>query len=74
MLPGDVKARKAKTERAQQTINAHLTEQKLAERVVPYSDKLFKKTAIEWLVATDQVSLPSPTLCHCLNSPANSGS
>jgi hypothetical protein len=55
MLPGDIKARKEKAEHAQQTINAHLTERKLAERVVPYSDKLFKKAAIEWLVATDQV-------------------
>jgi hypothetical protein len=74
MLPGDVKARKAKTEHAQQTINAHLIEQKLAERVVPYSDKLFKKAAIEWLIATDQVSMPYSLLCHYLNSPANSGS
>ncbi|KAG1804864.1 uncharacterized protein HD556DRAFT_1189375, partial [Suillus plorans] len=50
MLPGDVKARKDK----QQSINAHLTEQKLTEKVVSYSDKLFKQAAIEWLVATDQ--------------------
>ncbi|KIK32049.1 hypothetical protein CY34DRAFT_102325, partial [Suillus luteus UH-Slu-Lm8-n1] len=35
-------------------INAHLTERKLDERVIPYSDKLFKQAAIEWLVATDQ--------------------
>ena len=57
MLPGDVKGRKEKAERVQQTINSHLTERKLAERVVPYSDKVFKQAAIEWLVATDQVSL-----------------
>jgi len=56
MLPGDVKARKENA--TQQSINAHLTERKLGERVVPYSDKLFKKAAIEWLVATDQVRLP----------------
>jgi hypothetical protein len=31
MLPGDVKAHKEKAEHAQQTINAHLTERKLAE-------------------------------------------
>jgi hypothetical protein len=54
MLPGDIKAQKQKAERTQQSINSHLTERKLAERV-PYSDKLFKKAAIEWLVATDQV-------------------
>ena len=65
MLPGDVKTRKENTERAQQTINSHLTECKLAERVVPYSDKLFKRAAIERLVATDQVRLPSSMPYHC---------
>jgi hypothetical protein len=53
MLPGDVKARKDNA--TQRSINAHLIERKLAERVVPYSDRLFKQAAIEWLVATDQV-------------------
>ncbi|KAG2033417.1 hypothetical protein BDR03DRAFT_824198, partial [Suillus americanus] len=53
-LPGDVKAEKEKAAQAQQSINAHMTEQKLSERVVPYSDKLFKKAAVEWLIATDQ--------------------
>ena len=57
MLPGNVKACKEKAEHAQQTINLHLTERKLAERVLPYSDKLFRKAAIEWLAATDQVNL-----------------
>jgi hypothetical protein len=66
MLPGDVKARKKKAERAQQAIDSHLTERKLANRVVPYSDKLFKKAAIEWLVATDQVRLPSSMRLHFL--------
>ncbi|KAG1747186.1 uncharacterized protein EDB91DRAFT_1048679 [Suillus paluster] len=59
MLPGDVKARKDDV--AQQSIDAHLTEWKLAERVVSYSDKSFKQAAIEWLVATDQ---PIQTLEH----------
>ncbi|KIM87795.1 hypothetical protein PILCRDRAFT_63181, partial [Piloderma croceum F 1598] len=54
MLPGDVKAHKEKAERSQQTINSHLTERKLSEQVIPYSDKQFKKAAIEWLVSTDQ--------------------
>ena len=60
MLPGDIKARK---EHAQQRIKAHLTERKLDERVIPYSDKLFKQAAIEWLVATDQVRL-LPSIQH----------
>ncbi|KAG1827932.1 hypothetical protein EV424DRAFT_1319071 [Suillus variegatus] len=52
MLPGDIKARKENA--AQQSINAHLTERKLAQRVVSYTDRLFKQAAIEWLVSTDQ--------------------
>jgi hypothetical protein len=54
-LPGDVAAEKKKTAQAQQTIDAHMTERKLSERVVLYSDQLFRKAAIEWLIATDQV-------------------
>ncbi|KAG2060643.1 hypothetical protein BDR06DRAFT_828545, partial [Suillus hirtellus] len=54
MLPGDVKACKEKAEQVQQTINLHLTECKLSERVIPYLDKLFKQAAIAWLVAMDQ--------------------
>jgi hypothetical protein len=56
-LPGNVKAEKDKAAQAQQSINAHMTERKLSECVVPYSDKLSKKAAVEWLIATDQVSL-----------------
>jgi len=55
-LPGDIAAEKKKAAQAQQTIDAHMTERKLSERVIPYSDKLFRQAAIEWLVATDQVS------------------
>ncbi|KAG1852294.1 hypothetical protein DFJ58DRAFT_613497, partial [Suillus subalutaceus] len=54
MLPGDVKAYKEKAEHDQQIITSHLTERKIAEQVVLYSDSLFKQAAIEWLVATDQ--------------------
>ncbi|KAG1801824.1 hypothetical protein EV424DRAFT_1331604, partial [Suillus variegatus] len=53
-LPGDIAAEKMKAARAQETLNAHMTERKLSERVVPYSDQLFRKAAIEWLIATDQ--------------------
>ena len=54
-LPGDVAACKKKAEQAQRTLNASLVEKKLAKKVVPYSDRLFKTAAIQWLVATDQV-------------------
>ena len=54
-LPGDVAARKKKAEQTQLTLDASLVEKKLAKKVVPYSDQLFKTAAIQWLVATDQV-------------------
>ena len=54
-LPGDVTARKKKAVQAQRTLDADLVEKKLAKKVLPYSDQLFKTAAIEWLVATDQV-------------------
>jgi hypothetical protein len=55
-LPSDVKDRKvAATASAQsQTLEQHLSEQTVTERVVPYSDSLFRQAAIEWIVATDQ--------------------
>jgi hypothetical protein len=55
MLPGDIRARKDKAAAANQTLDKHLIEKKMAERVVAYSDKLFRQAAIEWLIATDQV-------------------
>jgi hypothetical protein len=54
-LPGDVTARKKKAEQAQRTLDANLVEKKLAKKVIPYSDQLFKTAPIQWLVATDQV-------------------
>jgi hypothetical protein len=56
-LAGDVAARKLKAEQSQQTIDGHLVEKKSADRTVYYSDKVFRQAAIEWLIATDQVSL-----------------
>lgn len=55
-LPGDVKKRKDAAKEVVRTLDRHLTEKKVSERVVPFSDKLFLQTAIEWLIATDQVS------------------
>jgi hypothetical protein len=40
-LPGDVAAEKKKVAQAQQTIDAHVTERKISERVIPYSEQLF---------------------------------
>jgi hypothetical protein len=58
-LPGDVKKRKAAAEQFTRTLDRDLTERKLTEHVLPYTDKNFRQAAIEWLVATDQVS------CSC---------
>ena len=54
-LPGDVKKRKESAEEVTRTLDPHLREKK---GVVPYSDKLFRRAVIEWLVATDQVGNP----------------
>ncbi|KAG1818563.1 uncharacterized protein BJ212DRAFT_1269325, partial [Suillus subaureus] len=53
-LPGDIAAEKMKAARAQEILNVHMTEHKLLEHVVPYSDQLFRKAAIKWLIAMDQ--------------------
>lgn len=56
-LPGDVKKRKEAVEEVNRTLDGDLREKNVSERVVPYSDKLFCRTAIEWLAATDQVRI-----------------
>ncbi|KAI0713035.1 hypothetical protein C8T65DRAFT_574198, partial [Cerioporus squamosus] len=56
MLPKDTKQRhEAKAAgTAQSTLDAHLREMPAPERVVKYTDALFREAAIEWLVSTDQ--------------------
>ncbi|KAJ7844508.1 hypothetical protein B0H14DRAFT_2224154, partial [Mycena olivaceomarginata] len=59
-LAADVKERKqaeaaadAEVKRLhQQTLEPHLREK--PERVIPYSDELWREAALEWLIATDQ--------------------
>jgi hypothetical protein len=63
MLPGDVQAWKMKAAKENQTLNKHLKEKQLSECVVPYSDKIFRQAAIEWLIATDQVCLTNILKC-----------
>ena len=70
-LPGDIKKRKAAVEEATRTLDRDLREKKLSEQVIPYSDKLFCRAAIEWLVVTDQVRNSFLQLIlrfHCLSS------
>ena len=70
-LPGDIKKWKAAVEEATRMLDHDLREKKLSERVIPYSDKLFRRAAIEWLVVTDQVRNSFLQLIlqfHCLSS------
>ncbi|KAG6881584.1 hypothetical protein C0993_000859, partial [Termitomyces sp. T159_Od127] len=53
-LPGDIKKRKADAERVTRTLDRDLREKKL-KHVVEYTHKEFRRAAIKWLVATDQV-------------------
>lgn len=57
MLPADVKERKAaaSTDKAQTQLDPHLKDIPLKEHIIPYSDKIFREAAIEWLISTDQV-------------------
>jgi hypothetical protein len=38
-------------------LDSHLQEVPCKECVIPYTDALFREAAIEWLVATDQVTI-----------------
>lgn len=58
MLPDDSKARRkqALDENLRQTnVNDHFKPAPKEEKLEPYSDELFKQTAIEWLIVTNQV-------------------
>jgi hypothetical protein len=56
MLPKDLKARREKAKAdAQMTLDPHLEEIPAKKHIVPYSDALFLRVAIEWLISTDQV-------------------
>jgi hypothetical protein len=56
MLPKDAEQRrKQATAEKQCRIDSHLVDKPQKERVIPYSDNLFRSAAIEWLVSTDQV-------------------
>ena len=73
-LPGDVKKRKEAAQEVTRTLDRDLQEKKTPEWVAPYSDKLFRRAAIEWLVATDQVRNPILVVvrycCSHIHSPS----
>ena len=63
-----MKKRKAAIELNTWTLDHDLKERKIAERVVPYLDKAFHRTAIEWLVAMDQVGIYFPAEIRMLTN------
>ena len=48
------------------TLDHDLREKKISEKVVPYSHRIFRRAAVEWLVATDQVGNFILQLISCL--------
>jgi hypothetical protein len=57
-LPDDIKARKTAAAAAnmrQGTLDEHVREIEPGEHVLPYTDKLFREAAVEWLITTNQV-------------------
>jgi hypothetical protein len=44
-----------KASASQTGLDNHLHEHPKAKHILPYSDKLFREAATEWLIATDQV-------------------
>jgi hypothetical protein len=58
MLPKDAQKRRREVQaasEAQSRLDSHLREKPQKERVIPYTDDIFREAAIEWLVSTDQV-------------------
>jgi hypothetical protein len=47
----------------QGSLDPHLAKLGEKERVLPYTDALFRQAAIDWLVATDQVCV---SMHHCI--------
>ncbi|KAF8800066.1 hypothetical protein BYT27DRAFT_7012753, partial [Phlegmacium glaucopus] len=57
MLPKDTKARRAtflETTLRQSQVDSHFNPMKPEDKPKPYTNKLFKEAAIQWLIETDQ--------------------
>ena len=57
MLSKDRKSQKDKSQTSQTELNLHLWPVTPKERILPYTDDWFRNTAIQWLIAMDQVSI-----------------
>ncbi|KAF8526667.1 hypothetical protein BU17DRAFT_40587, partial [Hysterangium stoloniferum] len=76
MLPGDMKCRNAEAKagaEAQLTLDSYLQQQPIKECIVPYTDPVFCKAMIEWLVSTDQPiqALEHPAFQNMMNISAH---
>lgn len=69
-LPKALKAQReakiAEDKSKQSSIDPHLRERVEKERVIPYSDELFRDAAMEWVIATDQVRSLHHVVCGIL--------
>jgi hypothetical protein len=57
-FPNDVRERKKAAEEktaSQSTLDPYLWDCPVKEKVIPYTNTLFREAVIEWLIATDQV-------------------
>lgn len=67
MLPDDTKERRqaANDKRTQSMVTDHFKPQTDEDKPIPYSDKGFTSTAIEWLIDADLVSAIQTSLLKC---------
>lgn len=66
-LPGDVKKRKealAKITEEQKTLDSHLKDMSKQQRVIKYSELVFARASVDWLIGTDQVCMSNFSLGH----------
>ncbi|KAG0693231.1 hypothetical protein DFH29DRAFT_789256, partial [Suillus ampliporus] len=65
MLPKDAKRRREEAATDQQSsINSHLKPRVPNERIIQYTDTLFREAATQWLIDTDQIYFPLEALEH----------
>ena len=67
MLPNNTKERRqaANNKRTQSMVTDHFKPQTNEDKLIPYSDKGFTSTAIEWLIDVDLVSAIQTSLLKC---------
>ncbi|KAH9023061.1 hypothetical protein EDB83DRAFT_2204740, partial [Lactarius deliciosus] len=67
MLPQDSKKRKHVEKDRQSLVIDHFGPNDLTKRPIPFSKKALQTAALEWMVATNQVSFSHPAFKKMLN-------